>query len=206
MKKQFKEKKQFKDMTPRSFLPVAIAGGFAIVLLIVLAVFVLKPATPVGPSDQELAADYAKGLQYERGDNVNVNYQTAMEWYRKAADAGYPQAELSVGILYMSGRGIPKDPKQAVEWFRRAAEHGVPEAQVQLAGDTLSGIATADGKPDKVEAEKWLLLSADAVTDPLMKQVAITQRTSLEGELTPDERGEAEKRAEDWRKQHAPPE
>jgi hypothetical protein len=199
-------KKHFKHMTPRSFLPVVIAAVFALGLLIVLAVFVLRPATPVGPSPQELAADYAKGLQYERGDNVAVNYQTAMEWYRKAADGGYAQAELSLGIIYMAGRGTPQDPKQAVEWFRRAAEHGLPEAQVQLAGDTLSGVATADGKPDKVEAEKWLLLGADAVTDPLIKQVAITQRAALEGALTPDERTDAQNRADAWRKQHAPPE
>src|SRR4051794_10766906 len=97
-------KKHFKHMTPRSFLPVAIAGGFAVVLLIVLAVF-MQPTKPVGPSQQELEADYANGLKYERGDNVTVNYQPAMDWSRKAADAGYPPAELSVGILHMAGRG-----------------------------------------------------------------------------------------------------
>jgi TPR repeat protein len=202
MKKQFKQKKHFRHMTPRSFLPVAIAGGFAAVLLIVLAVF-MHPTRPAGPSQEELAADYANGLKYERGDNVTVNYQTAMDWYRKAADGGYAQAELSLGIMYMAGRGTPKDPKQAVDWFRRGAEHGLPEAQVQLAGDTLSGLATADGKPDKVEAEKWLLLGGDGVTDPLMKQVAISQRAALEAELTADERTEAQKRADAWRKQHA---
>src|SRR3569833_198047 len=142
-------------MTARSFLPIIVAAGFAAVLLIVLAVFVLKPAAPILPSQEELAADYAKGLQYERGADVSVNYQTAMDWYRKAADAGYPPAELSLGIMYMSGRGTSKDPKTAVDWFRRAAEHGLPDAQVQLAGDTLTGLATADGKPDKVEALKW---------------------------------------------------
>jgi len=177
-------KKHFKHMTPRSFLPVAIAGGFAVVLLIVLGFFVLKPAEHGGPAQQELETDYANGLKYERGDNVTVNYQTAMEWYRKAADAGYPPAELSVGILYMAGRGTAQDPKQAADWFRRAAEHGLPEAQVQLAGDTLSGVASADGKPDKIEALKWLLLGADAVSDPLMKQVAQTQRKALEDQMT----------------------
>jgi TPR repeat protein len=198
-------KKHFKDLTPGSFLPVAIAAGFAVVVLVVLAFTVFKPEEHAGPSQQELEADYQNGLKYERGDNVSVNYQTAMDWYRKAADAGYPQAELSVGILYMAGRGTPKDPKQAVEWFRRAAEHGLPEAQVQLAGDELSGLAAADGKPDRIEALKWLLLGADAVPDPLMKQVAVTQRAALQNQVTADERAEAEKRAADWRKAHAPP-
>jgi TPR repeat protein len=199
-------KEHFKHMTARSFLPVAVAGGFAVVLLIVLGFVVLKPAEHVGPSQQEIEGYYANGLKYERGDNVTVNYQTAMDWYRKAADTGYAPAELSVGILYMAGRGTPQDPKQAADWFRKAAEHGLPEAQVQLAGDLLSGVASADGKPDKVEAMKWLLLGADQVGDPLMKQVALTQRTALKGELTADQRSEAENRATAWRKEHAPQE
>jgi TPR repeat protein len=195
-------KKDLKYMTPRSFLPVAVAAGFGLVLLIVLGVVVLHREPPKGPSQAELAADYAKGLQYERGDDVPVNYATAMNWYRKAADSGYAQAELSLGIMYMSGRGVPKDPKQAADWFRRAAEHGLPEAQVQLAGDTLSGIATADGKPDKVEALKWLLIGSDAVSDPLMRQVAVNTRIALENQMSDAGKAEAARRAKGWRKQH----
>jgi TPR repeat protein len=193
-------------MTGRSFLPVMIAGGFAVALLIVLVVFVFGQPDPVGPTQEELAADYAKGLQYERGDTVTMDYAQAMTWYRKAADAGYPPAEQAVGIMTMAGRGLVKDAKGATEWFRRAAEHGLPEAQVQLAGDTLSGIATADGKPDKVEAMKWLLLGAEKMPDPLSKQVAINTRETLGKQMTPQELGEAELRAEGWQKQHAPPE
>jgi hypothetical protein len=184
------------------FLPLMIGGGFGVVLVIGLTIFFLTRPGPAGPSQQELAADYAKGLQYERGDGVTVDYIQAADWYHKAADAGYPQAELSLGIMAMSGRGQAKDPKQAVTWFRRAAEHGLPEAQVQLAGDTLSGLATADGKPDKVEALKWLLLGADAITDPLIKQVAISTRDSLSAQMTPDEQEAARKAADAWRKQH----
>jgi TPR repeat protein len=195
-------KKHFKHMTARSFVPVAIGAGFAAVLLIVLAIFVLRPAGPAGPPQEELAADYANGLKYERGDGVIVDYPTALGWYRKAAEGGYPQAELSLGIMTMAGRGGPKDPKQAVEWFRRAAEHDLPEAQVQLAGDTLSGLATADGRPDPVEALKWLLLGGDRVADPLMKEVALTQRTALDAKMTEDERSQAKQRAKDWRGQH----
>jgi len=199
-------KKHFEDMNARSFLPVAVAGGFAIVLLIVLAFFVLKPAEHPGPTPEQMAADYANGLKYERGDNVTVNYQTAMGYYRKAADAGYPQAELSVGILYMSGRGVPKDPKQADAWFKRAAEHGLPEGQVQYAGDLITGIGTADGKPDKIEALKWLQLGIEGITDPLMKQVAATQRDALAGQMTGEERAETQARIDAWMKAHAPQE
>jgi len=104
-----------------------------------------------------------------------------------------------------AGHGVVRDEKAATEWFRRAAEHGMPEGQVQLGGNLLAGIGTADGKPDKIEALKWLLLGADAMPDPLLQQVARTTRDKLRAEVSADDRAAAEARAEEWRKQHAPP-
>jgi len=197
-------KKDLKHLTARSFLPVAIAGGFGAVLLIVLLVFWLNRPEPVGPSPQEIAEAYAKGQQFDRGQGVTQDFGQAMTWYRKAAEAGNAPAEFAIGVMIMIGRGVAKDEKGAVDWFRRAAEHGLPEGQVQLADDQLSGLAGADGKPDKVEAMKWLLLGADAMPDPLSKQVAVSTRDSLAGQLSQAERDEAEARAEAWRKAHPP--
>ena len=197
-------KRDLQHLTQRSFLPVIIAGVVALAIIIGLVVVMWKPA-PVPPSEQELAADTAKGLQFERGEGVTLDYVQALAWYHKAADAGYAPAEYAIGIMTMAGRGLVKDQKAATEWFRRAAEHGFAEAQVQYAGDLLTGIGTADGKPDKVEALKWLLLGAETMPDPLTQQVAGHTRDSLMKELSGDERNEAEKRAGTWRKQHAPP-
>lgn len=188
----------------RKYLPLAIAGGFALVLIIVLAVF-LWPSPPPVPSQEALAADFAKGMQYERGSGVTADYGQALTWYRKAAEAGYAPAEFALGRLTQAGRGSVRDEKAAAGWFRRAAEQGMAEAQVQLGGDLLTGTGTADGKPDKVEALKWLLLGADAMPDPLSQQVARSTRDALAQELSAEDRNAAEARADEWRKQHAPP-
>jgi hypothetical protein len=182
----------------RSHLPLAIAGAFAVVLLLVLG-FYLWPREPVLPSQAELAADYAKGLQYERGSGVTLDYAQALAWYHKAAEAGYPEAEFALGRMTGAGRGVVRDEKAATDWYLRAADHGFAEAQVQLAGDLLTG-----AKPDKVEALKWLLLGADNMPDELSKKVALTTREKLSLEVSPEERAEAARRADEWRKAHPP--
>jgi len=197
-------RKDLNQLTHRSFLPVVIAGVFALGLVVVMVIMLSRPA-PTGPSPEELAADMAKGLQYERGDNVPVDYIKARSWYQKAADAGYAPAEFALGVMDMAGRGASKDEKKAVEWFRRAAEHGMAEAQVQLGGDLLAGTGTADGKPDRVEALKWLLIGAEKMPDPLTQQVAMKTRDALAEQVTPDERSEAERRAAEWLKARMPP-
>ena len=188
----------------RSYLPLAIAGVFALVLVVVMAVF-LWPSPPPPLSQQELAADFAKGMQFERGDGVTADYAQALTWYRKVADSGYPPAEFALGRMTEAGHGVVRDEKAATDWYRRAAEHAMAEAQVQLAGNLLTSIGTADGKPDKIEALKWLLLGADAMPDPLSQQVARTTRDKLAQEIGAEDRAAAEQRAGEWRKQHAPP-
>jgi hypothetical protein len=188
----------------RKYLPLAVAGGFALVLLIVMAIFLL-PSPPPLPSQEELAGDFANGMKYERGDGVTTDYGQAVGWYRKAAEAGYPPAEFAMGRITEAGHGVVRDEKAAADWFRRAAEHAFPEAQVELGGNLLTGIGTTDGKPDKVEALKWLMLGADAMPDPLSQQVARTTRDKLAHELSDQDRIAAEGRVDEWRKQHAPP-
>jgi TPR repeat protein len=179
------------------------AAVFAALLLGGLAIYFWQ-AQPEPPTQDELAADFAKGTQYERGTGVSLDYAQAIVWYRKAAEAGYPPAEYAMGLMTAVGHGIVRDEKTANDWFSRAAEHGFAEAQVTFAGNLLTGTGTTDGKPDKVEALKWLLLGADQMPDPLSKQVAITTRDTLAKELSADDQTEATKRAAAWRKEHQP--
>jgi TPR repeat protein len=186
----------------RTYLPLVIAGVFALILLGGLGVFIFR-AQPVPPSEAELAASYAEGLKYEQADGVTLDYVQAVAAYRKAAEDGYPQAEYALGLMTEAGRGIVRDKQAAIAWFRRAAEHDLPAAQVRLAGELIEGTATADGKPDKIEALKWLLLGADRVSDPQSKQAAIAISEKLaQGEMTSQDRADAARRASEWRKQH----
>ena len=186
----------------RSHYAVVAAAIFAAILLGGLGIYFWL-AQPEPPSQEALAADFAKGAQYERGSGgVALDYAQAVAWYRKAADAGYPPAEYAMGLMTAVGHGVVRDEKAANDWFRRAADHGFAEAQVTFAGNLLTGTGTPDGKPDKVEALKWLQLGADGMPDPLSKQVAVTTRETLAKELNAEDRAEATKRADAWRKEH----
>ena len=188
----------------RSHLPLAIAGGFALVLVIAMAIF-LSPSPPPIPSEAELAAVFEKGGQYERGSGVTLDYGQALALYRKAAESNYAPAEFALGRMTELGRGVVRDEKAANEWYRRAADHGMAEAQVLYAGNLLTGTGTADGKPDKIEALKWLMLGADEMPDPLSKQVARTTRDKLAEELRRADVVAAEGRVNEWRNAHAEP-
>ena len=56
----------------------------------------------------------------------------AVEWYRKAAEQGYAQAQFNLGECLRDGRGIAKGEKEAVEWYRKAAVQGHSQAQYNL--------------------------------------------------------------------------
>ena len=61
------------------------------------------------------------------------NDALAVEWWRKAADQGYAQAQSNLGVMYREGRGgLPQSDALAVEWYRKAADQGYAEAQYNL--------------------------------------------------------------------------
>jgi TPR repeat protein len=67
-------------------------------------------------------------MTYEHGWGSPKKEAEAVEWYRKAAEQGYPAAEYDLGRMLAAGRGVAKSETEAKEWFQRAAEKGVPEA------------------------------------------------------------------------------
>src|SRR6516164_1063050 len=56
----------------------------------------------------------------------------ALQWFRKAAEQGYADAQNNLGIGYALGRGTARDDAVAVEWFRKAANLGSAAAQNNL--------------------------------------------------------------------------
>ena len=76
----------------------------------------------------EPRAQYAIGLIYDRGKGVKQNKETAVNWYRKAAEGGLPQAQYSMGMHYAKGEGVPQDLREALTWFQIAETNGHDKA------------------------------------------------------------------------------
>ena len=59
--------------------------------------------------------------------------EAALEWYRKAAEQGLPEAQTALGDLYAKGIGVAADPEAARAWYEKAAAQGHAPAQAKLA-------------------------------------------------------------------------
>ena len=64
------------------------------------------------------------GYAYAQGQGGLTKDETkAVEWYRKAAEAGEARAMYNLGKCYEDGKGgLTKDTYKAVEWYQKAAE------------------------------------------------------------------------------------
>jgi TPR repeat protein len=60
----------------------------------------------------------------------------AVDWYKRAADAGIPTAQYKLGMIYRKGEGVPRDDQLAAKYLLAAAQQGHVEARKE-AGELL---------------------------------------------------------------------
>ena len=68
------------------------------------------------------------GVLYTRGVGVPLDFRSAFEWFKIAADEGLPEAQLNIGIALQSGMGVKKDFVGAYKYYTLAAARGLPSA------------------------------------------------------------------------------
>lgn len=140
------------------------------------------------------AIEFNLGQMYETGTpGFPQDDRQAAEWYRRAAERNYPDAQTRLGFMYARGHGVEKDEIKAVRLFRQAAEQGNSNAQHSL------GIMYATGsfgyKKDLILA--YVLVghaAADGnkfVTDDFQRVRAL---------LSPDQLTEGHRLAQKWPK------
>lgn len=110
---------------------------------------------------------------------VKQDYQEALTWFRKAADAGSIEAKYLLDI--------PQDSKNLVDWLRKDVEQGKAIAQSVL-GERL---ARGEGVPQEdVQAYMWLTLASKEGKD---------YRDFIANRMTPDQIKQAEELAKNWK-------
>ena len=60
------------------------------------------------------------------------DYNSAVQYYHKAAEQGNAKAQNNLGLCYEKGRGVTKSISEAVKWYRKAAEKGHARAKENL--------------------------------------------------------------------------
>ena len=121
-------------------------------LFSVLLLFALTLSADEEPPQETdpLRADAAKGdkiAMFKLGDEYFYGTETrlpnptlAAYWYKKAADAGMPEAMYNYAVCLERGAGVEKDRFEAYSWMKKAADAGVKMARFQLAMTDLHGI------------------------------------------------------------------
>lgn len=57
----------------------------------------------------------------------------ALDLYRKAAEAGHPEAQVELAGMIEAGVGVDEDPDEAAKWYEKSAQNGCAEAQYKVA-------------------------------------------------------------------------
>ena len=70
---------------------------------------------------------------YYNGQGVTQDYSKAFEWYKKAAEQGFPNAQFRLGVMYCSGTGVNQDLSAGIMYFKKAAEQKYELAYNELA-------------------------------------------------------------------------
>ena len=65
---------------------------------------------------------------FANGEHVQENYETAVKYFRKAAEQGLASAQYNLGYFYYYGHGVPEDEDAAQYWMQKAAEQGDKDA------------------------------------------------------------------------------
>ena len=115
----------------------------------------LKGVTPITIDNSLTAAQlYSKGDEYFR----KKDYNSAVQYFHKAALMGDAVAQTYLGLCYHNGFGVSQDYAETVKWYRMAAEQGYAAAQCNLGYCYEFGLGVTQ---DYYEAVKWYRKAAE---------------------------------------------
>jgi len=88
-------------------------------ILIILAVIIIFNVKKLAKADDptDPVAQTELGDAYFYGKGVKQDYIKAVEYYYKAAQKGYVQAQINLGYCYQTGHGIKQNYDKANEWY-----------------------------------------------------------------------------------------
>jgi len=111
-------------------------------------------------NDDGADPDFAAAVAFHFGEyGLDVNYDVALKYYKKATKNGHGGAINNLAELYRLGQGVNQDYRKAISLYKRAIEIGEPIAMFNMAE------LYRDGHGVNIDAKKsfdWMKKSADA--------------------------------------------
>ena|GEM_PF-3375543 len=91
-------------------------------------------------------------------EHPNRNTAKTLEWFKKAAEAGYPMAQTAYGVFLLEGKDLPKDAAKGEMYMKKAADSGDAFSLLSL------GVMHARGMHFEMNldtAKSWMKKSAE---------------------------------------------
>jgi uncharacterized protein len=117
-----------------------------------LAVFFLITVSALAQQAQPEQL-YRRALNSLTGTGPSRNDVNALDDMRRAAEAGYLPAQVTLGVMLDTGTATTANPSEALVWYKKAADQGDTFAAWLAGREYLAGIGVSR---DFKEAEKWL--------------------------------------------------
>lgn len=77
------------------------------------------------------------------GLGVNTDLKQAFLWYKRAADNGFTDSQVTLGVMYLKGQGTERNEAEAAIWLRKAAERNDRTALYNLGLMAQHGLGMA---------------------------------------------------------------
>ena len=65
---------------------------------------------------------------FEEGATIKQDFKQSVNWYRKSAQQGFPEAQFNLARLYVLAKGVKPDAVRCYVWSSFAATSGIESA------------------------------------------------------------------------------
>jgi TPR repeat protein len=122
-----------------------------------------------GVENADMMSSVQLGHIYESRCAAPPSADAAYEAYRRAADEGYPEAQVALSKMYLDGRGVIVSPYQAYFWAR-LAELRLPAGELQSLARSRAALAARFLPAFEITQADTLVKSAIATgSEPMNK-------------------------------------
>lgn len=137
--------------------------------------------------------EFDLGLKYETGSaGFPQDDGQAAQWYRRASERNFADAQTKLAYLYAAGRGVEKNQIEAARLFRKAAGQGNAVAQDNLGAIYASG--SFGQTKDLILAYVLVSHAAD-----MGNKRSLDDLPKIRSLLSPDQLLEGRRLAEQWK-------
>ncbi|MCB9942525.1 MAG: SEL1-like repeat protein [Geminicoccaceae bacterium] len=147
----------------------------ATVLALALSLVACRPAYEPTAIQRDL-------LRVPRDAESRHDFASARTEYRRLAQAGIVDAQISLARMLQDGRGGPEDREEAVAWYLAAANAGSPVAMREVGRAYRSGDGLSRDIPN---AARWFGRAAEKGDEPArfeLATLALSERSGSEEE------------------------